>query len=281
SDENFSTLVTALKTAGLVDTLAGEGSFTVFAPTNDAFAKLPEGTVEGLLKDKEALKAVLLYHVAAGELKAGAVTQRATIASLQGAPLAVKANYGVKINKSKVVKADIQASNGVVHVIDTVLIPSDAPKADASIVDLAVNTDSLSTLVSLLKSADLVEPLTAKGEFTVFAPTNDAFAKLPKSALEFLQANPDALKQVLLYHVVSKPVRSEDLGSVKSLTTLQGSALSVSGDSPLLNAENHVMLNVAATNGVVHVIDTVLLPPDLKIGEAPAAKKPRGYSALR
>ncbi len=276
SSDDFSTLVTALKAAGLVDVLAGEGSFTVFAPTNDAFAKLPEGTVEALLADKEALKSVLLYHVAGESLKAEQVTRRATIATLEGSPVAVKTGYGVKINASKVTKANIAASNGTVHVIDTVLLPDQAPKASASIVDLAVKTDSLSTLVSLLKSADLVDALAGSGEFTVFAPTNDAFARLPAEALTFLQENPEALKQVLLYHVVSGPVRSEQLGSVSSVKTLAGSSLSLAEGSPLLQSDNHVLLNVSATNGVVHVIDTVLLPPDLQIGQN--ASRPRGYT---
>ncbi|MGF1448877.1 MAG: fasciclin domain-containing protein [Opitutales bacterium] len=278
SNENFSTLVTALKAADLVDPLASKGSFTVFAPTNDAFAKLPEGTVEALLADKEALKAVLLYHVAGEQLDASQVTQRATIATLQGSPVAVKANYGVKVNGSKVTTANIKASNGIVHVIDTVLLPDQAPKASASIVDLAVKTDSLSTLVSLLKSADLVDALAGSGEFTVLAPTNDAFAKLPKEALTFLQNNPQALKQVLLYHVVSGSVRSEQVASVSSVRTLSGKSISLAEGSALLKPENHVMLNVKATNGIVHVIDTVLLPPDLKIGQTSAPRKPRGFS---
>jgi uncharacterized surface protein with fasciclin (FAS1) repeats len=119
----FKTLATALKEAGLVDTLKGKGPFTVFAPTDAAFAKLPAGTVEGLLKDKEALRKVLTYHVVAGRVLAKDV-RTGEAKTVQGQPIALKAEMGkVTVNGATVTAADVLASNGVIHVIDTVLLP--------------------------------------------------------------------------------------------------------------------------------------------------------------
>lgn len=120
---SFKTLAAALQAAGLVDTLKGEGPFTVFAPTDEAFAKLPEGTVEALLKDKAKLTAILTYHVVAGEVKAADVVKLDSAKTVQGQNVSIDATDGVKVNDAKVVKADIVCSNGVIHVIDTVLLP--------------------------------------------------------------------------------------------------------------------------------------------------------------
>jgi uncharacterized surface protein with fasciclin (FAS1) repeats len=124
----FNTLAAALKAAGLVETLKGKGQFTVFAPTDEAFAKLPAGTVEDLLKpeNKEKLKAILLYHVVSGKVEAKKVVKLngKTVKTLQGGTLKVDTSNGVKVNDATVVKTDIKASNGVIHVIDTVLIPT-------------------------------------------------------------------------------------------------------------------------------------------------------------
>jgi uncharacterized surface protein with fasciclin (FAS1) repeats len=120
----FNTLVTAVKAAGLVDTLKGEGPFTVFAPTDEAFAKLPAGTVEGLLKDTEKLKQVLLYHVVAGKVMAADVVNLTSAKTVQGSSATVKVEGGkVKIDNANVVKTDIVTDNGVIHVIDSVILP--------------------------------------------------------------------------------------------------------------------------------------------------------------
>ncbi|MBK7077612.1 MAG: fasciclin domain-containing protein [Myxococcales bacterium] len=120
---SFTTLVAAVQAAGLVDTLKGEGPFTVFAPTDEAFAKLPPGTVESLLKDKAKLTAILTYHVVPGRVTAADVGGLTTATTVQGGALAIDTSAGVKINDATVVQADVMASNGVIHVIDTVLMP--------------------------------------------------------------------------------------------------------------------------------------------------------------
>ncbi len=120
---NFTTLAKALEAADLIATLKGPGPFTVFAPTDEAFAKLPAGTVEALLADKEKLVAVLTYHVVAGSVDAAAVSGMTEAATVQGGMVKIDASSGVKINDATVIKADIKASNGIIHVIDTVLLP--------------------------------------------------------------------------------------------------------------------------------------------------------------
>jgi len=122
--DQFKTLVAAVKAAGLLDTLQGTGPFTVFAPTDDAFAKLPAGTVEGLLKDLPKLKSILTYHVVAGKVMANDVAGVKSAKTVQGGDVHVNTTHGVQINNASVTKADIEASNGVIHVIDTVLIPA-------------------------------------------------------------------------------------------------------------------------------------------------------------
>ncbi len=123
SDDSFSTLVTALQTAELVDTLKSDGPFTVFAPTNAAFDKLPAGTVESLLADKEKLTRILTYHVVPGKVTSSQVAGLTSATTVQGSDLSIDTSSGVKINDATVVQADVEASNGVIHVIDTVLIP--------------------------------------------------------------------------------------------------------------------------------------------------------------
>ncbi len=174
SDGRFTTLVAALDAAGLVETLQGEGPFTVFAPTDDAFAKLPEGTVEALLADTEALTNILLYHVVSGEVMAADVVNLTSAETINGTDVQIMVKDGnVFLNDAQVIITDIEASNGVIHVIDTVLLPP------GNIVDTAVADGRFITLVAAVQAAGLAETLSGEGPFTVFAPTDDAFAKLP------------------------------------------------------------------------------------------------------
>ncbi len=121
---SFTTLVAAVKAAGLVDTLNGAGPFTVFAPDDAAFAKLPAGTVDALLKDIPKLKKILTYHVVAGKVMAADVSKLKSAKTVEGSEVKVDASHGVKINHSTVTAADVAADNGVIHIIDTVLMPA-------------------------------------------------------------------------------------------------------------------------------------------------------------
>jgi uncharacterized surface protein with fasciclin (FAS1) repeats len=262
SDENFSTLVTALELAGLDEALQGEGPFTVFAPTNDAFNALPEGALESLVADKEALTGVLLYHVAEGEAMAADVVELdgQKVETLLGQYLDIAIeDETVLVDEAQVVVTDIKASNGVIHVIDSVLIPE-----TRSIVDIAVEDGRFTTLVTALEAADLVEALQGEGPFTVFAPTDDAFAALPEGTIESLLADTDALTQVLLYHVVDGKVMAAQVVELdgQQVETLSGDSLSVmiDGEAVKINDAQVILADVEASNGVIHVIDSVLVP---------------------
>lgn len=260
-DGRFTTLVTALEAADLAETLQGEGPFTVFAPTDDAFAALPDGTVEALLDDVPTLTDILLYHVVEGQVPSSAVVDLSSAETLLGQPVVVNTSDGVQINNAEVIIPDIEASNGVIHVVDSVLMP---PEND--LVETAMEAGSFDTLVTAIQEAGLVETLQGDGPFTVFAPTDEAFAALPDGTLDSLLENPDQLADVLTYHVVPGRVFSGDVVNVDTAPTVQGSGIDVSVDmgSVMLNESASVIqTDILATNGVVHVIDSVILPPDM------------------
>jgi len=268
STPGLSTLYAALKAADLVDTLHGTGPFTVFAPTDEAFAALPAGTLTNLLKpeNKAQLVDVLTYHVVSGDLHAKDLMDMDMLTTVEGKDVTVRvAGNNILINSAKVTAADNDASNGVVHVIDAVLMPGDAPAPAAqTIVDLAVATPDLSTLVTALKAADLVGTLSGKGPFTVFAPTNEAFAALPDGVLDNLlkPENKAQLVDVLTYHVAAGDVHAKDLYDMEMITTVEGQNVTarVSGDSVFINSAKVVTADVDASNGVVHIVDGVLMP---------------------
>jgi transforming growth factor-beta-induced protein len=241
----------------LVDALKAAGPFTVFAPNNAAFAKLPAGTVEALLADPVRLSQVLLYHVAEGRKRSTDLVA-GKLVSLQGAAATVDLGAGVKINNAAVIAADVEASNGVIHVIDTVILPP------GNLVEVALANPDFSTLVTALQAAGLVDALKAPGPFTVFAPNNAAFAKLPAGTVEALLQDPNRLRQILLYHVVQGPrLRAADLRS-GSVLTMQGAPLrvKVGGSGVAINQAAVLAADVEAANGFIHVLDQVVLPAD-------------------
>ena len=218
-----------------METLQGAGPFTVFAPTDDAFAALPAGTLDKLLADPAALKQVLLYHVVSGKVTSDKVVDLTSADSVEGAPIAITVKDGkVYLNGStQVVTPDVQASNGVIHVIDHVLLPpaaqaSPAPAASmAAAGDIVATAKSACTFATLLKAAQaagLVDTLEGAGPFTVFAPTDDAFAALPAGTLDKLLADPAALKKILLYHVVAGAVTADQVVGLTSATSVEGGA---------------------------------------------------------
>jgi len=262
-DGRFETLVAALSAAELVETLQGEGPYTVFAPTDDAFAALPEGTVEALLGDIPTLTDILLYHVVPGKVMAADVVglDGSSVMTVQGQYAEIALMDGkVMIDGAEVIITDIEASNGVIHVIDAVILPE-----TRSIVDIAVEDGRFETLVAALTAAELVETLQGEGPFTVFAPTDDAFAALPEGTVEALLGDIPALTDILLYHVVSGKVMAADVVGLdgESVATVQGAeiAISLEDGAVKINDSMVIITDIEASNGVIHVIDAVLLPP--------------------
>ena len=259
----FKTLAAALGAAGLVDAVKGPGPFTVFAPSDEAFAKLPKGTVETLLKpeNKEKLKAILTYHVVPGKVMAKDVLGVKGAKSLNGQRIDVKVDGGkVMVDGAQVVATDIACTNGVIHVIDSVILPS-----EDNIPTVATKAGKFNTLLAAAKAAGLVDALSGDKPLTVFAPTDDAFAKLPKDTVATLlkPENKDKLKAILLFHVVEGRVYSEDALAAKSAATLQGSKveITVKDGAAYVNGAKILATDVDASNGVIHIIDSVILPP--------------------
>ena len=268
-DGGFNTLVAALDAADLVETLSGDGTFTVFAPTDDAFAALPEGMLEELLADPETLKQILLYHVVGDVVMAETVVTLDEAETLEGSMVAIDVVDGnVFLNDSQVTSTDIEASNGVVHVIDKVLVPSmqeaasnETLEESKSIAEIAV-AGGFNTLVAALSAADLVETLSGDGAFTVFAPTDDAFAALPEGMLEGLLADTESLTQILLYHVVGDVVMADTVVTLDEAETLEGSKVEIEvvDGKVFVNDSQVTSTDIEASNGVIHVIDKVLVP---------------------
>jgi uncharacterized surface protein with fasciclin (FAS1) repeats len=259
----FTTLASLLQKAGLVDTLATGGPFTVFAPTDAAFAKVPKATLDALAADPAKLKAVLLYHVVPGRVTAADVVKLTSAKTAEGRSVAIKVvNGSVFVDGAQVTTPDVEASNGVIHVIDSVLIPKEATPAPKTIVQTAVGAGSFKTLTSLLKKAGLVSTLQGKGPFTVFAPTDAAFAKVPKATLAALGKNKAMLRSVLLYHVVKGNVTAAKVVKLRSAKTLNGKAvpIRVSGRNVFVGGARVTTADVKASNGVIHVVNKVLIP---------------------
>jgi len=268
---DLSTLVAAVVAGDLAETLSSAGPFTVFAPTNDAFGALPSDTLDALMKpeNKATLVDILTFHVVSAQAYSGDLKHGQKIATVQGGSVTVDTRSGVKINNANVVTADVLASNGVAHVIDAVLLQPEQPKLN--IVELAESVGDLSTLVGAVVAGELVDTLTSAGPFTVFAPTNEAFGALSTGTLDSLMKpeNKDSLVNILTYHVLPSQVLSTDLTSFQRVRTVQGSNVHVYKDSRngvRVTPDGRDFKTVAsadnlATNGVVHIIDGVLIPP--------------------
>lgn len=271
SDSRFSILVEAVQAAGLTDTLTAPGPYTVFAPTNDAFSALLGElgvTKDQLLANKPLLTAVLKYHVVAGQVPSSAVPLGKAINPVGGGFFKIdKVGTGLVITDgrnrtSKIVQADIAASNGVIHAIDKVLLP-----ADKTIVQTGIANPDFSILVEAVTAAGLVDALNAPGPYTVFAPTNAAFASLLTElgvTKAQLLANTALLTKVLTYHVVPGLVLKVDVPINTPIKTVEGETLTVGPTLAITDQRgrqsNIVATDVLASNGVIHVLDKVILP---------------------
>ncbi|MEZ5040079.1 MAG: fasciclin domain-containing protein [Saprospiraceae bacterium] len=260
--EVHTTLEAAVLAAELDDDLSGAGPFTVFAPTDAAFAALPAGTVEALLEDPTGdLANILLHHVVSGDVRSTDLSDNQVVTTLLGKNVVVTVgSAGVFINNAQVTVADVVADNGVVHVIDAVLLPSN------TVVDVILESEVHKTLEAAVLAAELDDDLSGAGPFTVFAPTDAAFAALPAGTVEALLEDPTGdLATILLYHVLGLEVKSTELSDQQVATTLQGETIlvTINAEGVLINNAKVVVADIEADNGVVHVIDAVLLPQSI------------------
>lgn len=271
SDPKFSILSEAVVAADLTSTLKGAGPFTVFAPTNDAFAALLGElgvTKAQLLADKALLTAVLTYHVLPARVPKSAVPAGRAITTVQGGIFKVDA-VGADLvitdgrnRTAKIIATDTAAPNGLIHTIDKVLLP-----ANRNIVQTAQALPNFSILVEAVVAAGLADALSAPGPLTVFAPTNAAFAALLTElglTKEQLLANRALLTQVLTYHVVPARVLKADVPVGAPVTTLQGQTFTVDATLAITDQRGRKAAitgtDVLTSNGVIHVVDKVILP---------------------
>jgi uncharacterized surface protein with fasciclin (FAS1) repeats len=268
----FDTLVAALEATNLDDVLADEdGTFTVFAPTDEAFEALGQDTIDALLADPETLSDILLYHVISGAaVESGEALELAgsTVEMANGDIVALTIRDGALfINGSEVTATDIEASNGVIHVIDAVLLPPADAEPTRNIVEVAVENGNFTLLVAAAEAAGLVETLAdPDATLTVFAPTDDAFAALGDETINALLSDIDALENVLLYHVIAgaavDSITATSLfGEMVEMANGGSVTIDIRDGALFVNDSQVVMADVVATNGVIHVIDAVLVPP--------------------
>jgi len=255
-------LVAALSHADLVSALQGEGPFTVFAPTDDAFAAAGiDLSTFDTDEENATLTDILLYHVVSGSVASADVTDGMSAEALNGDSLDFTVSDGsVMVNDATVTIADVMASNGIIHVIDKVLMP---PADLVDIPTVAQGTGIHTALVAAVVQAELLTTLQGEGPFTVFAPTDDAFtaAGIDLAALDNEEGKA-ALTDILLYHVYSGSVAAADVTDGMTATMVNGDdATFTVGDGVMINDANVILADVMASNGIIHVIDKVLMPP--------------------
>ncbi len=265
-DSRLKTLVSALSTAGLVEALSGDGPYTVFAPTDDAFAKLPKATATDLLKpqNRARLNAILTYHVLPEKSDLADALKTGSFATLQGNPVQVTFSEGqVKVNDTAITAANIPCSNGIIHIIDSVLIPDEPPVK--TLLETAAAAGSFETLMTAVDAAGLTPALESQGPLTILAPTDAAFSALPAGTLETLlkPENREQLESILKYHTIEGRVGAGNALTAASATTLEGNPVTFTINNGLLQVNDATILrtDINCANGVIHIIDNVLLPP--------------------
>ncbi len=269
ADGRFTTLKTALDAAGLTPFFQWDNPLTVFAPTDEAFAKLPKEVLSDLLKpeNKEKLIAILSYHVSAGSSDLAGALQAKQLETVAGPPLEVSFSKGrVRVNEALLVDSDIQCSDGIIHVVDAVLLPPQT-KEPNTVLSVAKQAGSFSTLLAAVDAAKLSDLLKGDGPFTVLAPTDEAFAALPQGAVSTLlkEENRDDLVALLKYHVVAGRVSAGDALNAGKAKTVQGDTVKFSIENGTFKANESTIQStgIEGGNGLIHVIDAVLMLPHL------------------
>jgi uncharacterized surface protein with fasciclin (FAS1) repeats len=302
NNPELSTLVSAVTAADLVDTLNSEGPFTIFAPVNSAFEKIPAADLDAVLADTELLTSILTYHVVPEQLSSTELADAGTVATVNGAELEVTMEgetLMVNGDEATVVCADVPTANATVYLIDTVLMPpmdgamtgTTAPATGAAMMEpsgaacaslpadgegslagmaddpaatAASNNPELSTLVAAVQAAGLVDTLNSEGPFTIFAPVNSAFEKIPAADLDAVLADTDLLTSILTLHVVPQQLNSEQLVAAGTVATVNGAELEVTmeGETLMVNGNEATVVcaDVPTANATVYLIDSVLMP---------------------
>lgn len=254
-NEDFETLNQTLSDAGLTGILSGDGPFTFFAPTEEAFADLPEETLDTLTN--EQLSQIMAYHIIQGSIPSEDLEDQQNPQSIEGGELYIEADGEIVVNdNATVVEADIEATNGIIHAIDRIVFPDNY----LDVTGIVAKRYELEELEEAIEDADLVETLqedTGDG-YTVFAPANDAIeaADLPNDR--------EDLENILTYHVIPSRILSNDLEESQTVTTVNGEEVTIEVDNGDITINGSAMITITdleGTNGVVHIINEVLTPP--------------------
>ncbi|NRA68516.1 MAG: fasciclin domain-containing protein [Pseudobacteriovorax sp.] len=261
---NFNTLIAAVEAAGLTDLLNQEGPFTILAPTDDAFAAIPEDQLSAILADKEILTNILTYHVipnAAVAAETVVTLSEATMANGDTVAISVSED-GLKINQANVIATDITASNGIIHVIDSVLVPEVDEPAPKTLLEVAAAAGNFTTLIAAVEAAGLTDVLNQEGPFTILAPTDEAFAKIPANQLSAILADKHLLTNILTYHVIGAEVNKAKISKLFKAKMLNGQKIRIKRTKSGLKVNNAKVIatDIAGDNGLIHVIDNVLIP---------------------
>jgi uncharacterized surface protein with fasciclin (FAS1) repeats len=280
ADGRFTTLVAALEAADLVTALADStATYTVFAPTNDAFALIAPETLTALIADPEVLTNVLLQHVVSGQVDSVLAysLNGNSATTLSGAMIPVSinpTNDSLLFGGAKIIIKDLYTTNGVIHVIDTVVVADVVlPTPAMSIVDVALDNGNFTVLTAALQATGLDAVLDdPEASFTVFAPSDQAFALLGQTTIDSLLADTDALSNILLYHVISgaKVLADGAVATAQStdkkvtMANTQMATLSLTGADLYINTSKVSSADIMADNGIIHVVDQVILPPNVK-----------------
>lgn len=255
----FAVLRQAIEIAGLTATLDGPGPFTLLAPPSGAFSKLDPAALNALLNDPVALADLLTYHVIPGSFLEADVVGLDRAPTVQGNEIFVNATPKTTfLDQAKLLATDVVADNGVLHMISAVLNP-----APTTLVDFVVENPSFETLQTAVVTAGLAGTLSGPGPFTLFAPTNRAFDRLPAGLLGSLLQDPAGLGDVLLYHVVPGKLFAADVLQLSSAATVLGPPVSISqvGTDAFINQSKLLATDIELANGVLHILDNVLIPP--------------------
>jgi transforming growth factor-beta-induced protein len=260
----FSTVIEALATAGLVEALTAPGPFTVFAPTDAAFARI------GLNEDNigtlpvSLLTQLLTFHVAAGALDAAAVVGSEQIEMLNGRSANVRIEGDdVFLNNAQIIQVDVEATNGFIHVLDQVIFrPAGPPTIVDVVLEANAQTGEFSTLIAAVVAADLVGPLSSQGQGTVFAPTDAAFAAIDLNAGNIGEIPRETLLDILGYHIAPGRLPAAEVVTRTELRMANGglTTITVDGGDVFINQAQIIAVDIPATNSIIHVIDAVLLP---------------------
>lgn len=277
ADGDFATFLGALSVAGLDDELSGVGPLTLLAPTDAAFDALEAGVVDGLLEDPERLEELLTAHVLGGAHTRAALGQRSDVPTQDGRRLDIENVDGnVVVGGTTIVKPDQRAQNGILQGVDAIIVPDGfelTPSSPNTVIDIAADAGSLTTLLAALDAANLTETLSGEGPFTLFAPTDEAFAALPEGALEAALADPAALEQLLTAHVMGGVQRSDQLAEREDIATITGQVLTITADDTGLTVGGArvTSADAEADNGIVHIVDSVIFPEGLALGSQETA----------